>query len=40
MIERIKTLTAMQLKNRKNRKAKTKTSTTISIIVELGHGIV
>ena len=35
MIERIKTLTAMQLKNRKNRKAKTKTSTSISIIIQV-----
>lgn len=35
MVERIKTLTAMQLKNRKNRKAKTKSGTSISIIVQV-----
>ena len=35
MVERIKTLTAMQLKNRKNRKDKTKSGTSISIIVQV-----
>ena len=35
MVERIKILTAMQLKNRKNRKARTKSSTSISIIIQV-----